>query len=109
MVAEAAVNDAGDDVFPAVLLHPVKAALPVDAAFHRLPRFQRLFAQVHHRFPPFPGVQYPNTAEIAGIRRLSPALGIKSRGIQHHLIALFRGGAAQNPCGKRRKVGIFIV
>ena len=47
--------------------------------------------------------------QSAGIRRLSAALGVEGRGVQHHLIALFRLGAGQNLRRKGRTVGIFII
>ena len=58
MIAVAAVNDAGNNMFAGVLLHQVKTALVIDGSFHNASDFQRSAAQVYHIFTLFLHIQH---------------------------------------------------
>ena len=83
----APVDNAGDDMLPAVLLHPQKPGGIVNGPFHRLPSPQGAVAKVDDILPPLLGIQHPDAAQCAGVRRLAAAQGIKGRGVQGHLPA----------------------
>ena len=102
LISKAAEEDAGDDVLAAVLLHPGEAQRKVDGAFHRCTHFQRAVAKVYHSFSPFPGVDDGHAPQPAGVRCLSAAFRIKSRGIQGDLPAFFDFCATGDGGGKFR-------
>ena len=109
MVTIPAVDNAGNDMLAAVLLHPQEAAGIVDDALHRRAHLQGAAAQVHHRFTPLPGIQHGHATKGSGIGGLSAALGVKGRGIQDHFEALVRFFAGKDGGREPGQVGIFVI
>ena len=79
-----------------VLLHVVKAALPVDLASDGLAHGQRLVAGVIDHAVRLMNVQNINAAQRAVVGALSAALGVEGGAVQHHPPRLFVGGAVQH-------------
>ena len=72
-------------MLPAVLLHPQEPGGIVNGPFHRLPSPQGAVAKVDDILSPLLGIQHPDAAQCAGVRRLAAAQRIKGRGVQGHL------------------------
>ena len=91
-----AAQHAGDDMLAGVLLHVVKAALPVDLAGDGLAHGQRLVAGVIDHAVRLMNVPYINAAQRAVVGALSAALGVEGGAVQPHPPRLFVGGAVQH-------------
>ena len=84
IVAEAGVDEAGDNMLAGMLLHPGKAFLPVKDAFYFRTDFQGLSGIVPDFAVFFMGVEYFHVAQISGIPGLSAALREKCGLVQRH-------------------------
>ena len=109
VIAVAAVDDAGDNVFAGVLLHQVKTAVIIDLARHRSAGLQRPVAQMHHFFAPFLHIQHSRNSQSSQIAGLSAAFGVEGSGIQNHFKSTGRFRTAFHLCFKTCQVAIFII
>ena len=109
VVAPALVDNAGNNVLSAVLLHPHKPVLIIDGTLHLGAGRQRSVTQVDNILPLLPGIQHPGIPQNTGIRCLAAAKGVKRRSIQHHFKALFRLGAGDNLCLEGSQVAVEII
>ena len=109
VAAVAAVEDAGDDMLPGMLLHPRKAQVVVDHPRDLRARFQGRFAQVNHRALPLPGTAHPDAVQGSRVPRLTAALGVKGGSGQRDLPSVRGLRAGKHRRCKAGKVRIFII
>ena len=109
MVTVPPVDNAGDDVLAAVLLHPPEPGLPVDGSLHRLSRFQGGGTVVRHRLPPLMGIQHPDAAKDAGVSCLSAPLGVEGGGIQGNDKRILFRLAGQNLRPEGFQMAVFVI
>ena len=88
IIAEPAVDQAGNQMLPRMFLHMQKSPVPVDFSPNRFSRRQRLLRHMDDPAVFFMYVQNADAAQDPSIRRLSPALWIKRRLIQNDLKAI---------------------
>ena len=108
-IAEAAVDNAGENVFAGVQLHKREAALIIDLPIDGLPLGKRLFTEVDDLTAALMRVGHADAGQEAGVTRLAAALGIKAGSVQHNVIAMLSRLAGQHPRLKRRLVRILII
>ena len=84
VAGKGSAEHAADDVLAGMLLHVVKAAVPVDDAADRPAYRQGAVAGVKHPSLPLLNVQHRRAAQYAMVRRLTAALRIKGRAVQSH-------------------------
>ena len=96
VVAETAVDNAGENVLAGVQLHEAEPALPVDSSLNVASNIQRLFAVVDDLAICFVRIRHAHVCEITGIARLAAALGIKGRFVQHYVEPVLSRRAGQN-------------
>ena len=85
------MHNARYDMLAGVLLHQIKATLPIQFADHFFPHGQGTVAKMEDLLSGFLHIQHiclPQRAQIAG---LTAAFGIKNGGVQLHLIATLDG------------------
>ena len=70
-----------------MLLHPVEPKIIVNGSFQGLANRHRAVAQVYDGTAPLPDIQHPDSAQGAGICRLSAAFGVEGGLIQDHFKA----------------------
>ena len=109
VIAEAAVDDAADKMLAAVLLHEVKAPLPVQHAADMRPRCERLLAVVDDLAVPLMGIGNGHAAKRPCVARLAAALGIKRRLVEHHVKAVLSWRAGEHLRIKFPQMGILII
>ena len=103
------INQAGNDVFAAVILHPAETQVPVQPARCRFPRFQGPVRQMEDLSIPDPGVQHPDVLQFAPVSRLSSPLGEEGGAVQDHGPAVSLFPAVQHPGGKLPKVAVLLI
>ena len=96
VVAETPMDDAGENVLAGVQLHEAEPAFPVDSSLNVASNIQRLFAVVDDLAICFVRIRYAHVRKITGIARLSAALGVKGRFVQHHVKSVLSRRAGQN-------------
>ena len=85
------MHQAGDNMLPGMILHQIKPARPVDPAMHHPADRKRPVRIMHHPVvrPPL-HIKHLHSAVLRGlqrspVRRLSTALRIEARILQHNL------------------------
>ena len=107
---EVRADHAADDVLAAVLLHMVKAALPVDIAFHGGTCDQGSIAGVDDDALFFVDVQHLYAAQTSGVGRLATALGIKGSAVKDdEELTIFAGLTVQNRGGKAAQIRVLLI
>ena len=96
VVAETAVDNAGENVLAGMKLHETEPAHPVDSALDRASYVKRPFAVVDDLAVCFMRIRHANVRKIAGIARLAAALGVKGRFVQHYVEPVLSRRAGQN-------------
>ena len=109
VTAVAAVQDAGDDMLPGMLLHPRKAQGVVDHPRDLRAHFQGRFTQLNHRPLPLPGAAHPDAVQGSRVPRLTAALGVKGSSRQRDLPSVCGLRAGKHLRCKAGKVRIFII
>ena len=108
VVAEAPVDNAGENMLAGVQLHQAQTPFPVDAALHLAARLQRLFAVMHNFAASLMRIRHADAGQTAGISRLTAALGVKCRPVQHHIKSVLSRRAGQDLCPEIFTIDIFI-
>ena len=96
-------------MFPGVLLHKVKAPLPVDFAGDGSARLQSSVAGVDHPSVPVMYLQNPDTAQNAGVIGLSAPLGVEGGLVQDDVVSLLALDAGLHHRVKGGEKGICFV
>ena len=110
VAVEPAADHTADDVLAAVLLHMVKAALPVDLAFDRCAEFQGRIAGVGDDAGFFVDIQHLHAAQTAGVGRLTAAFGIECGTVKgHEKPVVFARLAIQYGGGKAAQVCVLLI
>ena len=89
LIAEARVDEAGDEMLAGVLLHEVQPPRPVDLARHVCTDRQSRRAAVQHRLAAQERLRDVRAAECARVAGLAAARGIKDCAVQLHEPAVF--------------------
>ena len=89
LIAEARVDEAGDEMLTGVLLHEVQPPRPVDLARHVRADRQGRRAAVQHRLAAQERLRDVRAAERAHVAGLAAARGIKDRAVQLYEPAVF--------------------
>ena len=103
------VGQAGDDVFPGVVLHQVEAAGPVDLPLHGAPLLQRGGAGVDHMALPLVDLQHLDPAQGAQVIGLAAPLGVEGGLVQNHVPPLPALGAGAHPGGEAGEKRVFLI
>ena len=103
------VGQAGDDVFPGVVLHQVEAAGPVDLPLHGAPLLQRGGAGVDHMALPFVDLQHLDPTQGAQVIGLAAPLGVEGGLIQDHVPPLPALGAGAHPGSEAGEKRVFLI
>ena len=109
VVAVLGVDQAGNDVFTGMLLHPVEPGSVIDLSFHSFACSKGTVAEMDDGFSLLPGVQHPDIAQCTGICGLSAPLGIEGGLVKNDGKALFCFFALQYLCGKPAQVAVNII
>lgn len=88
VVAETAVDNAGENVLAGMQLHEFEPARIVDPALDALPFGKRLFTKMHDLAAALVRVGHADAGQNAGVARLAAALRIKAGSVQHDIIAV---------------------
>ena len=97
----------GDNVLAGVLLHVVKAALPVDLAVYGFAHGQGFVAGVDDHAVLFLHIAHLGLAQCPQVAGLAAALGVECGAVQHHGEAFFQRLAGYDggvKCGEKRIV-----
>ena len=108
VVAEAPVDNAGKNMLAGVHLHQAQAPFPVDAAFHLAANLQRCLAIMNNFAACFMRIRHADAGQTAGISRLTAALRVKCRPVQHHIKSVLSRRAGQDLCPEIFTIDIFI-
>ena len=92
-----------------VLLHVVKAPVPVDGALHRVADAQGPIAGVGDDAVLFVNVGDGGAAQGAVVRRLAAPFGVEGRAVQGHQIAAFCRLTAQDRGGEGGFIGVGVI
>ena len=109
LIAEAAVDDAGEDMLAGMQLHELEPAVIVDRTLDRLPLRQRCFAIVDDLAARLMRIRHADAGKDAGVARLAAALGIKAGPVQHDVVAVLPRPAGQDRRLKLRLMRVLII
>jgi len=106
---EGRVHEPAHDVLAAVLLHEIKAPLPVDLARDLRALRQGSLAPVDDPALPLVRVCHAHAAERARVAGLAAALGVKSGPVQLHVPAVPARAAGEHPRRKTAQMGVLVI
>ena len=109
VAGKAPAQNPAEDVFPGVLLHVVKAPVPVQRAGDRLPGGEGGGAEVDHLAALFMRVQHRYAAKGPPVPRLPAALGIERRPVQRDQPAAFSLRAGPDRGGELPQIRVLII
>ena len=109
VIAVGRVDEAGENVLAAVLLHETEPPRPVDAAFHHGAHLQGTITEVDDFTARFVGVRDGHAAQHSLVAGLAAALGIEGRPVQRHVPAVLSRPAAGHRGRKYLQMRILII
>ena len=103
------MHQAGNDVLPAVCLHPPKALRPIQLALNDIPCAQRRVRRMQDLALNLLNIQHMHVVQNAGIGALPTALGEKCRPVKHHMPVLSGGHTGQNDRLKSGQMAVLVI